>query len=155
MSTAPDLFNITLTEAQQLIDLWGTLSSTQGFARLIKLKLHYLKLCASEHLDSPQLEIDRLNQLVDLRKDSEHIDQSARSILDETLQERIHGVTAAFATQQGQFIRSLQQMERWKQDLTQIPSWNVNGKIWDDYFRWFIKRLSEQTQDQLDVSDPL
>ena len=155
IATTSELFDKTLTEVGKLVDNWEALSGTEGSDRFIRLKFNCLKLCVPKHDDAFPLQVKQLHQLVELRVKSEPIDQPARSVLDEILQDCIRGVKAAFANEKSQLFESLLLLAVSKKDLERLPSWDVDERLWDDCLPYFVRKLSKEADEQLGVSEAL
>ena len=55
IATAPDRFGETLTEFEQLVDIWSALADTKDYKRLLEAKIRVLKLRTHELPDSIRL----------------------------------------------------------------------------------------------------
>ena len=150
-----ELFDKALIEVGKLVDNWDALSGTQGYDRFIKLKFNYLKLCVPKHDDAFPFQVRQLQQLVELRVKSELIDQSARSILDGILQDCIRGVKTSSSKEKNQLFDRLLLLVDSKKELERLPSWNVDERLWGECLPYLVRKLSNETEGQLEVSDVL
>lgn len=148
-ATVPDLFGETLTEVEQLVDLWSALADTKGYERLLKAELRVLKLRTPKLPDSIRLQVEYCDRLVAIRVKSEPIGQYASSEMDEILLSLINAAMSFFAVHQGELVYGLQKLAAWKRELSGIRDWNMDGHIWDGWAHPFVNKLIQKMEQNL------
>lgn len=148
-ATAPDLFGETLTEVEQLVDIWSALADTKGYERLLKAELRVLKLRTQKLPDSIGLQVEYCDRLVAIRAKFEPLGQYASSDMDEILLSLINRAMSSFAVQQGELVHGLQKLAAWKRELTEILSWNMDGQIWDDWVQRLVNKLIRKMEQNM------
>ena len=145
-ATATDLIGETLTEVEQLVDIWSALADTKHYKRLLQAAFWILKEHTKELPDSIWLLVEYCDRLVAIRAKFEPLGQYSSSDMDKILLSLIGRAISSFAEQHGKLVHGLQRLAAWKRKLTDIPNWNMDGQIWDDWVQQLVDKLIREKE---------